>query len=248
MSALILALTAGAVVGLALGALGGGGSVLAVPALIYLLGFSPVGATTASLVIVSVTSATALSTHARDGNVRWRTGLLFAAAGIGPAMLGGALAARVPAAALTAGFAAVAGAAALRMLRSGPAAEGTVTVRPVRAAGAGAGLGAVTGVLGVGGGFLAVPALVSVLGLRMRTAVGTSLLVITVNSLAALAMRVGTVGGLDWALVGPFAGTAILGAWDGKRLAAKVSGRTLQRIFAAVLLAVAASMLTDAAR
>ncbi|MFE7761131.1 sulfite exporter TauE/SafE family protein [Streptomyces sp. NPDC057438] len=246
MSALILALTAGAVIGLALGALGGGGSVLAVPALIYLLGFSPVGATTASLVIVTLTSATALPAHARDGHVRWRTGLLFAAAGIGPAMLGGALAARVPAAVLTAAFAVVAGAAALRMLRSRPA-EGAVPARPVRAAGAGAGLGAVTGVLGVGGGFLAVPALVGVLGMRMRNAVGTSLLVITVNSLAALATRAGTVERLDWAVVGPFVGTAILGAWDGKRLTAKVSGYTLQRVFAGVLLAVAAFMLIDAA-
>ncbi|WP_416956075.1 sulfite exporter TauE/SafE family protein [Streptomyces sp. Agncl-13] len=246
MSTLILALAAGAVIGLALGALGGGGSVLAVPALIYLLGFSPVGATTASLVIVTLTSVTAMVAHARDGNVRWRTGLLFAAAGIGPAMLGGALAGRIPAAVLTAAFAVVAGVAALRMLRSRPAAEGTVTVRPVRVAAAGGGLGAVTGVLGVGGGFLAVPALVSVLGLRMRNAVGTSLLVITVNSLAALAMRAGTVEGLDWAVVGPFVGAAILGAWDGKRLSVKVSGHTLQRIFALVLLAVAVFMLIDA--
>ncbi|MGW3104277.1 sulfite exporter TauE/SafE family protein [Streptomyces sp. NPDC001100] len=246
MSTLILALTAGAVIGLALGALGGGGSVLAVPALIYLLGFTSVAATTASLVIVTLTSVTAMVAHARDGNVRWRTGLLFAAAGIGPAMLGGALAGRIPAAVLTAAFAVVAGAAALRMLRSRPTAEGTVTVRPVRVAAAGGGLGAVTGVLGVGGGFLAVPALVSVLGLRMRNAVGTSLLVITVNSLAALAMRAGTVEGLDWAVVGPFVASAILGAWDGKRLSVKVSGHTLQRIFALVLLAVAVFMLIDA--
>jgi len=245
-SALILALAAGAVIGLALGALGGGGSVLAVPALIYLLGFSPVGATTASLVIVTLTSVTALVAHARDGNVRWRTGPLFAAAGIGPAMLGGALAARVPAGLLTAAFGVVAAVAAVRMLRSRPAVEGAVTVRPGRAAAAGAGLGAVTGVLGVGGGFLAVPALVGVLGMRMRNAVGTSLLVITVNSLAALAMRAATVEGLDWAVVGPFIGAAILGAWDGKRLAVKVSGQTLQRIFALVLLAVAAFMLIDA--
>ena len=246
MSALILALAAGAVIGLALGALGGGGSVLAVPALIYLLGFSPVVATTASLVIVTLTSVTAMVAHARDGHVCWGTGLLFAAAGIGPAMLGGALAARVPAAVLTAAFGVVAGVAAVRMLRSRPAAEGAVTVRPVRAAAAGAGLGAVTGVLGVGGGFLAVPALVGVLGMRMRSAVGTSLLVITVNSLAALSMRAGTVEGLDWAVVGPFIGAAILGAWDGKRLATKVTGHTLQRIFALVLLAVAAFMLSDA--
>lgn len=246
MSALPLALAAGAVIGLALGALGGGGSVLAVPALIYLLGFTPVAATTASLVIVAVTSVTAMSAHARDRHVRWGTGLLFAAVGIGPAMLGGALADRMPEGVLTATFAVVAGAAAVSMVRSRPVAEGAVPVRPARAAGAGAGLGAVTGVLGVGGGFLAVPALVGVLGMRMRDAVGTSLLVITVNSLAALLMRAGTVEGLDWAVVGPFVGAAILGAWDGKRLAAKVSGRTLQRIFALVLMAVAAFMLIDA--
>ncbi|MFF5187309.1 sulfite exporter TauE/SafE family protein [Streptomyces sp. NPDC000345] len=246
MSALVLALAAGAVIGLALGALGGGGSVLAVPALIYLLGFTPVAATTASLVIVTLTSVTALSAHARDGHVRGRTGLLFAAAGIGPAMLGGALAGRVPEAVLTAAFAAVAAAAALRMLRSRPSADTVVAVRPGRAAAAGAGLGAVTGVLGVGGGFLAVPALVGVLGLRMRHAVGTSLLVITVNSLAALTMRAGAVEGLDWVVVGPFVGAAILGARDGKRLSGKVSGHTLQRIFALVLLAVAAFMLIDA--
>ncbi|MEV0176132.1 sulfite exporter TauE/SafE family protein [Streptomyces sp. NPDC050803] len=246
MSTLVLALAAGAVIGLALGALGGGGSVLAVPALIYLLGFSPVAATTASLIIVTLTSAVALFAHARDGHVRWRTGPLFAAAGIGPAMLGGALAGRVPSAVLTAAFGVVAAVAATRMLRTGTAADTPVPVRPGRAAAAGAGLGAVTGVLGVGGGFLAVPALVGAVGLRMREAVGTSLLVITVNSLAALATRAGTADGLDWAVVAPFAGAAILGAWDGKRLAAKVSTHTLRRIFALVLLAVAAFMLIDA--
>ncbi|MGG2464858.1 sulfite exporter TauE/SafE family protein [Streptomyces sp. RGM 3693] len=246
MSAAILALITGAVIGLALGALGGGGSVLAVPALIYLLGFPPVAAATASLVIVTVTSATALFAHARDGHVVWRTGLLFAATGIGPAMLGGALAGRLPPAVLTVAFAAVAAAAAIRMLKPRNSSAGTIRVRPGRAAAAGAGLGAVTGVLGVGGGFLAVPALVNVLGMRMRAAVGTSLLVITVNSLAALAMRAGTADGLDWAVIGPFAGAAILGAWDGKRLSAKLSGHTLQRAFALVLLAVAGGMLLDA--
>ncbi|MEU5536570.1 sulfite exporter TauE/SafE family protein [Streptomyces sp. NPDC020362] len=246
MSAVLCALVAGAVIGLALGALGGGGSVLAVPALIYLLGFTPVAATTASLVVVGVTSATALSAHARDGHVRWRTGLLFAAAGTVPAMLGGALAGRLPAAALTAAFALLAGTAAVRMLRPRPATDTVVPVRPGRAAAAGAGLGSVTGVLGVGGGFLAVPALVSVLGMRMRDAVGTSLLVITVNSLAALVMRAGTADGLDWARIAPFAGAAILGAWDGRRLAAKVSGGALQRTFALVLLGVAVFMMIDA--
>jgi uncharacterized membrane protein YfcA len=245
-STLIIALVAGALVGLALGALGGGGSVLAVPVLIHVLGFTPVAATTASLVIVTATSVTALAAHAREENVSWRTGSLFAAAGIIPAMLTGVLAARVPDAVLTGAFAVIALVASLRMLRPRAAAHSGHEVRLVPAAAAGAGLGAVTGFLGVGGGFLAVPALVGVLGLRMRLAVGTSLLVITINSLAALAARTGTADSLDWAVIAPFAGAAILGAWDGKRLSARVSGGLLQRVFAVLLLAVALFMLVDA--
>ncbi|MFJ8199434.1 sulfite exporter TauE/SafE family protein [Streptomyces sp. NPDC096152] len=244
MTVLIVALLAGAAIGLALGGLGGGGSVLAVPALIYLLDFTPAAATTASLIIVTITSVTALVGHARDGNVIWRTGLLFAAAGIVPAMLAGALSSHLPETVLTVAFAVIAALAALRMLRPQP------TVPPGRvhagkAGAAGAGLGAVTGFLGVGGGFLAVPALVSVLGLTMRRAVGTSLLVITINSLAALTARAGSGVQLNWAVIAPFTAAAILGAWDGKRLSKKIKGKTLQRVFAYVLLAVAAFMLVD---
>ncbi|MFE2937961.1 sulfite exporter TauE/SafE family protein [Streptomyces sp. NPDC059255] len=248
MSALILALIAGAVVGLALGALGGGGSVLAVPALIYLLGFTPAAATTAGLIIVTATSLTALYAHARTGNVRWKAGALFAAAGLLPAAAAGAAASRLPQPVLTAAFAVVAALAAVRMLRPGQAVTGSAVgeAGPVRAAGAGAGLGALTGLLGVGGGFLAVPALVTVLAFEMRAAVGTSLLVISANSLASLTTRGATTGGIDWAVVGPFTGAAILGAWDGRRLAHEATGTLLRRAFAVVLLAVAAFMLTDA--
>ncbi|MFF4403242.1 sulfite exporter TauE/SafE family protein [Streptomyces sp. NPDC001404] len=248
MSALILALVCGAVVGLALGALGGGGSVLAVPALIYLLGFSPAAATTASLLIVTVTSATALYAHARAGRVRWKAGLLFAAAGLLPAAAAGAAAARLPQPALTAAFAGIAALAAVGMLRPhrAPASAEPRPARPGRAAGAGAGLGALTGLLGVGGGFLAVPTLVTVLAFEMQAAVGTSLLIITANSLAALATRGATTTGLDWAVIAPFIAAAVLGAWDGKRLADKVSGTRLRRAFAITLLAVAAFMLVDA--
>ncbi|MFD7644451.1 sulfite exporter TauE/SafE family protein [Kitasatospora sp. NPDC059795] len=332
MTAVILALIAGAVVGLALGGLGGGGSMLAVPALIYLLGLTPGTATTASLLIVAVTSLTGLVAHARAGRVRWRSGLLFGAAGLPFAALGGALSRHLPGPALTAAFALLAGLAAWRMLSAGrrtagrrtagrrtagraaaaqasipaqsrasapdraralalpdgtsvhgteaepatetgaetetenafplPAeharqpetdteADATSTPAPVpasarRSALAGAGLGAATGVLGVGGGFLAVPALVSFLAFSMADAIGTSLLVITLNSLSALLPRLGGAADIPWAVVGPFAAAAILGAWDGKRLASKLSGRTLQRIFATALLAVAALMLVDA--
>ncbi len=346
-SVVLLALVAGAVVGLALGGLGGGGSMLAVPALIYLIGLTPGTATTASLLIVAVTSLTGLLAHARAGRVRWREGLLFGAAGLPLAALGGALSRHLPGPALTAAFALLAGLASWRMLaggrrtggapgvdgggggaepvqsqqpahgsaaaeRPGPArasvpvpapapapapapggpvvATSTVTTattaaatasvstemvpagmnpgpcplpepsRPAaplpaparvpasarRSALAGAGLGAATGVLGVGGGFLAVPALVSFLAFPMAEAIGTSLLVITLNSLAALLPRLGGAAEIPWSTVGPFAAAAVLGAWDGKRLAAKLSGRTLQRLFAGALLAVAVLMLVDA--
>ncbi|MDX3520526.1 sulfite exporter TauE/SafE family protein [Streptomyces scabiei] len=248
MSAPALALIAGAVVGLALGALGGGGSVLAVPALIYLLGFSPAAATTASLIIVTVTSLTALYAHARSGNVRWKAGALFAAAGLLPAAAAGAAASALPQPLLTAAFAVIAALAAVTMLRPSHTRTGPSTGagQPARAAGTGAGLGALTGLLGVGGGFLAVPALVTVLAFEMQAAVGTSLLVISANSLASLVTRGATTVGVDWAVIGPFAGAAILGAWDGRRLAAKVTGPLLQRTFAVALLAVAALMLIDA--
>ncbi|OEJ50126.1 sulfite exporter TauE/SafE family protein [Streptomyces agglomeratus] len=247
MSLLVLALTAGAVVGLALGALGGGGSVLAVPALIYLLGFTPAAATTASLLIITATSLTALYGHASSGHVRWKAGALFAAAGALPAAAAGAAASRLPQPVLTVAFAGVAGLAAVMMLRPARAAVGggADARRLARAARTGAGLGALTGLLGVGGGFLVVPALVTVLAFEMQVAVGTSLLVISANSLASLATRGATTAGLDWAVIAPFAGAAILGAGDGKRLASKVSGPLLRRAFAAMLLGVAAFMLID---
>ncbi|MGV9283917.1 sulfite exporter TauE/SafE family protein [Streptomyces sp. NPDC003730] len=241
MTPLILALFAGAVAGASLGALGAGGSILTVPALVYLLGFTPAAATTASLAVVVVTSVTALVAHARAGAVRWRAGLLFAAAGVLPAAGAGALSARIPGAVLTLLFAALAALAGLHMLgRRAPLARGTVS--GARAAGAGAGLGAVTGFLGVGGGFLAVPALVTVLAVPMDAAVGTSLLVVGANALVALAGRAYTAVHLDLALLLPFLAAAVLGAWDGRRLAARASPETLRRVFGTVLLAVALAM------
>lgn len=241
MTAVVLAVLAGAPVGLALGALGAGGSILTVPALVYLLGFRPAEAATASLAVVVVTSLTALLAHARAGQVRWRAGLFFAAAGLLPAAVAGAFSAHIPGRLLTAAFAVLAVLAALRMLRRRTAArDGTVSAG--RAAGAGAGLGAVTGLLGVGGGFLAVPALVTVLAVPMTAAVGTSLVVVVANALVALAARAAADVTVDWGLVMPFAGAAVLGAWDGRRLGAKVRPEVLQRVFGGVLLAVGVAM------
>ncbi|WP_424894171.1 sulfite exporter TauE/SafE family protein [Streptomyces sp. SAI-124] len=184
---------------------------LAVPALIHLLGFSPVAATTAGLV-VTLTSVTDLVTHARGGAVRRREGVLSAAAGLVPAAVGGAVSGWLPSAVLTGAFALVATLAAVRMLRpSASVRPDGVPVRTGRVARTGAGLGAVTGVLGVGGGPRRADP-----GECGRTAhaaaVGTSLLVITVNSPAASAARAGTTVGVVWGAVAPVAGIALLGA------------------------------------
>lgn len=272
MNTVLLALTAGAVIGIALGALGGGGGVLGVPVLIYLLGLDPASAATASLLVVSATSVTALARHAH--NVHWRTGAVFAAAGLLPAVGAATLAEHLPRSVLTGIFAMIAAAAAFALVRPTPdetpaplgalsrTAADVVSGSPIataatavgqppragigRAMVSGGGLGAITGLLGVGGGFLAVPTLVTVMRLRMRAAVATSLFVIAVNSAAALATRLSTTApALDWAVLGPFAGAALLGAWDGKRLSAKVSEATLRRLFAVVLFGVAAFMLVD---
>ncbi|MFF3491993.1 sulfite exporter TauE/SafE family protein [Streptomyces sp. NPDC002795] len=254
MNVLILAVLCGAVVGLALGGLGGGGGVLAVPALVYLLGVDPADAGTASLLIVTITSATALARHVGTGTVRGRTGVLFAAVGAVPTVGASMLAHRLPQNLLTGAFAVLAAVAAAAMLRgtracvdATPTSTGPPPLVAARTAGAGAGLGAVTGLLGVGGGFLAVPTLVSVLRLPMRTAVGTSLVVTLLNSLVSLTTRLTTEGvSVDPAVLGPFVGAAILGAWDARRLAARLPGPALQRTFAVLLLATAAFMLVDA--
>ncbi|GAA2966385.1 sulfite exporter TauE/SafE family protein [Actinokineospora diospyrosa] len=246
---ILTALAAGGVVGFAMGTLGGGGGVLAVPALVYLLGMTPSMAATASLLIVTATSVTALSRHARGGDVCWRTGLLFAGAGV-PVSAGAAvLSTHLPAWSLTAAFALLAIAAAVAMIGGAPTestVDGPRPVRAARAVGAGAGLGAVTGLLGVGGGFLAVPALVGALSLRMRVAIGTSLLVIAVNSAVALGARLATgPTGPQWSVIAPFTAAAVLAAWDGRRLSISLSPVLLRRAFGVVLVLVAVAMLAD---
>ena len=259
---LALAIPLGLLVGLALGALGGGGSILTVPALVYGLDQDPHVATTSSLVIVGTTSLVALVPHARGGRVRVGQGLLFGALGTGGALAGSALAANVDPDVLLTAFAGLMALVAVLMLRrsrvadggSAPASDLTLepmlTLHPLRCACprvvrlvvAASAVGLLTGFFGVGGGFVLVPALVLALGFPMPVAVGTSLLVIAVNSATALAARVGPVAAidLDWALIAAFTAAAVTGSLVGGRLASRVDPRTLTRAFGVLLLAVAA--------
>ena len=239
-----IAVIAGAVIGLSLGALGGGGSILAVPVLVYALYLDPQAATTASLVIVGVTAIVAAISHARAGRVDWRAAFIFGGLGI-PASIGGSLLNRaVDPQVLLLAFAALMLLAAAAMYRRSRADEVVATPSPagplqvVRVVAVALVVGFLTGFLGVGGGFLIVPALVLAMGFGMPTAVGTSLVIISITSLAALVERLGH-GAIAWDVILPFTAAAIAGSLIGKQLSEKVSGPALTRAFAVLLVLVA---------
>lgn len=254
----LVAVLAGLLIGLSLGALGGGGSVLAVPVLVYLLGQSPVVATTGSLVVVGVSALTGAVAAYRRGNVYVGRGLAFGLVGSAGAALGAVWSTLVAEDVLLVAFATlmlvVATVMLVRQLRGGgvdhdggadaPIIQVSPTFmcncpRALKFVVTALAVGLLTGFLGVGGGFLAVPALVLALSLNMPVAVGTSLLVIAVNSVAALGVRVGSGVALDWTPVLVLTGAAILGSFFGARIADLVPARTLSIAFAVLLVAVA---------
>lgn len=263
---LAVAVAAGALIGISLGALGGGGSILTVPALVYLLGQSPNRAVTVSLLVVGIAAAAGALVHARAGRTRLTDGIVFGVLGAGGSYAGSRASAAVPPQVLLAGFGALMLAAALAMVlrrRSiasaarapgarGPGARGpdSRTAPHARAMGApgravltvaaATGVGLITGFFGVGGGFVVVPALVLVLGFDMATAAGTSLVVIAINSAAALAARAGGAAfSLDWALAGAFAAAAVAGALAGGRLAGWASPQRLNTAFTGLIVVIA---------
>lgn len=262
--ALIAAVVAGALIGLSLGALGGGGSILAVPVLLA-LGQTATQATTGSLVVVGVTSlAGAVAAH-RAGNVLLARGVSFGVVAIGGAVVGARASANVAEPVLLAAFAGlmlvVAGLMAARQLRNrrgtsaGAHAERPslddpiITFSPtfmcqcpraLKVLVTATAVGLLTGFLGVGGGFLVVPALTLALALPMGCAAGTSLVVITITSAAALATRAGTGIAPDWWLVAALTVTAVAGSVAGARLAARTDTARLSAAFTGLVLLVAA--------
>jgi uncharacterized membrane protein YfcA len=257
----LLASPLGFLIGLSLGALGGGGSILAVPALVYAAGQDPRAATTTSLVLVTLTSLIALIPHWRAGRVRFAAGALFGLAGIGGSLLGSHWNSAVDPDVLLLAFSGlmlVAAAAMWRKVRatepatpattkSVGAAVADATAPPssradpgtvVRVLVAGSFVGVLTGFFGVGGGFVIVPALVLALHFSMTDAVGTSLVVIAINSTVALATRLPS-GSVDWRIVVPFTVASLVGVAVGSRLATTRDPRFLQKWFVVLLVAVA---------
>jgi uncharacterized membrane protein YfcA len=263
------AIPIGLLIGLSLGALGGGGSILTVPALVYVLHQSPHAATTGSLLVVGITALAGTAAHLREGRVRLGAGAVFGLLGVAGSYAGTQLSARVDPHVLLTAFAGLMIVAAAAMARRQSVSAG----EPARAVasksggdtgavallgdrvrtrsrldGAGVakllaaatGVGLLTGFFGVGGGFVIVPALVLALGFAMPVAVGTSLLVIAINSATALAARLGGHVHLDWPLLATFTAAAVAGSLAGNRVASRVEAARLTRAFIVLLLLVAA--------
>lgn len=232
---MVLALVLSMFIGIALGMLGGGGSILTVPILVYGLGVEAKPAIATSLLVVAVTSLAALLQHARSGLVDFRIGVLFGGAGMVGAFAGGRVASFVPDTVLLVVFALLMLATAIAMLR-GPSAAVVSADAGARAPlgrilAHGLVVGAVTGLVGAGGGFLIVPALVLLGGMPMQRAVATSLLIIAMKSFAGFAGYLGHVS-IDWTLAALVGGAAVAGSFVGSRAAALIAQRTLRTLFA----------------
>lgn len=234
-----LAVLLSVLIGITLGLLGGGGSILAVPVLVYVAQLGAKESIATSLLVVGITSLAALIGHARARRVRWRTGLVFGSTAMVGAYLGGRLGAYIPGSWLLIGFALMMLATATAMIRgrrgdpSGMAADDGGAgheIPVVKVLAEGIVVGLVTGLVGAGGGFLVVPALVLLGGLPMPVAVGTSLLVIAMKSFAALAGYLSTVQ-IDWPLATAVTVAAIIGSLIGARLVRYVRADALRRGF-----------------
>ncbi len=254
---MLLAIPFGLVIGLCVGMLGGGGSVLAVPILVYALGQSVPEATTASLLVVTAGSLAGGIGHVREGRICWRHAGSFTVAAL-PGLVAGTLAgAAVSGTAVLGAFAAILVAAAVATWRKaggeerddGPGEQdgSCPPLRLPRDLLAGLLVGLLTGFFGVGGGFLIVPTLAIALAFTMRTAVGTSLAIISATSLAGLGVHLLAGRSLDVGVTATMTAACVAGALAGAAVAPSVPQRTLGRAFAMLLCGIAGYLLVSAA-
>lgn len=237
-----LALAIGTIVGI----FGGGGSILMVPLLLYVLHLEPRTAIATSQVVLAVTSLVALIAHAASGRVVWSVGVAFGGAGMLGAFLGGLVAHFIPSRVLLIGFALLMLASSLAMFRHRPApALGVSSLKQsaaLRCVLIGLGTGLVAGLLGAGGGFLIVPALSLFAGLAIENAIATSLLVISLQSIAGAAGHLSS-SSISWSLTATIATAMSAGSIAGSLLARRVPGEKLRQLFAGLILLVAVFML-----
>jgi uncharacterized membrane protein YfcA len=242
-------LASGSLVGFSLGLVGGGGSILAVPLLVYLVGVAnPHVAIGTSAIAVAASAAANLATHARAGNVKWRCALVLSAAGSAGALFGSSIGKAIDGQSLLALFAVVMMVVSVLMLR-GRSAVGDPAVRLSRQnfwklAGLGLAAGALSGFFGIGGGFLIVPALVLATGMPMLSAVGSSLVAVTAFGVTTAASYAFS-GLVDWTLASLFIAGGVAGGLLGAQSAKSLADQkgTLRTVFAALIFAVAVYML-----
>lgn len=253
---LLLAIPAGIAIGLAVGMLGGGGSVLAVPVLVYILGEDVESATTISLVVVAAAAIAGGYRHALNGRVCWRHAAVFTVAALPGIIAGTALGNVAGGAALIAGFALVMLGAAAATWRSASVQlseeEGELGhicpgLRVGRDLSAGLLVGFLTGFFGVGGGFIVVPTLAVALAFSMRSAIGTSLAIITFTSVLGVIVHLNAGRSIDLDLTIVMAAACVAGAIAGAHFSSKVPQRTLGRAFAGLVVAVAGYLLVSVA-
>lgn len=244
-----LGVLSGVAVGFTLGLVGGGGSILAVPLLVYLVGMdSPHLAIGTSAVAVAANAAMGLAGHARAGTVRWACALVFAGAGILGAALGAKLGQAVDGQRLLAAFAGMMVVVAVLMLRRREAGEDRVVRldrhNAPRLLLAGLVVGGMSGFFGIGGGFLIVPALVLAAGLPMLAAIGSSLVAVVAFG-ATTAASYAMAGLVDWGVAGLFIGGGLLGSLAGTRAGRRLASKrgVLTKLFAGLIIVVAAYML-----
>ncbi|MEX1141938.1 MAG: sulfite exporter TauE/SafE family protein [Thermoleophilaceae bacterium] len=266
---LLAAIPFGIAIGLAVGALGGGGSVLAVPVLVYVLGEDVETATTVSLVVVTAAALAGGYGHALQGTVCWRHAALFTGAALPGIVAGTVVGNAISGRAVIAGFAFVMLAAAAATWHKASAAEpagqaGASTpaagdprtgrdgswcpsLRPARDIAAGLVVGLLTGLFGVGGGFVIVPALAVALAFTIRSAIGTSLAIIVATSMLGVVVHLSAGRTLDPELTAVMAAACAAGGLAGARIGGLVPQRTLGRAFAAMVVAVSGYLLASAA-
>lgn len=237
----------GFAIGLSLSLLGGGGSILTVPALVYLVGQTPQAAVTTSLAIVGANSALGAMVHRTHGTLNWRVALLFGGSGMIVSYLAAGLSKAWSPDLLMVAFAVLMLVISLLLITrktraSTELAPETPSFWKIVAGGAGVGL--LTGILGVGGGFLIVPALVMLVGLPMHHAVGTSLVVIAMNSAAGFAGHM-TGAALDLTLIVVFVASGLFGTMVGAQIGRRMNPGLLRRAFALFVTALALFLLYD---
>lgn len=248
----LLGAVSGSLVGFTLGLVGGGGSILAVPLMVYLVGVpSPHIAIGTSALAVAVNAATGLINHARAGTVKWRCGFMYAGAGIVGAFAGSTAGKAIDGQKLLFLFSLVMIVVGVLMLRGrkNPGVPGAACNRQnaPKVLGFGLGTGLFSGFFGIGGGFLIVPGLVASTRMAMLNAVGTSLVAVTAFGLTT-AGNYALSGMIDWPLAAVFILGGILGGFGGTLLAKRLSDQgTLTTVFAILIFVVAAYMIVKSA-